>query len=429
MVYRLYDLALCLSALVLVPYYLFRGIRYGKARRGIRERLGRYSPEFRDAVKSRRVVWIHAVSVGETRAAIPLLKALRQKYPDHLLIISNVTETGHEVAGKLDYVDFCIFFPFDLSWIVQRVLAFVKPEAIILVETELWPNFVRAAKRLGIPVLLVNGRISDRSFPRYLKIGQISETILDCVTVFCMQSAKDGRRIKRLGAPPGRIVITGNLKFDMALPAMNKLDLDALADVYQTTGDHKIMVAGSTHAGEEQAVLGVFQRLRLKHAGLSLVLVPRHPERCRQVCDEMTKAGIPSVLRTALNENHAPLPPEVVLVVDTVGEVLRFYAWSDIVFVGGSLVPVGGHNILEASLAKKPVFFGPYMHNFKEIAALVKEAYGGIQVKDVEELYLHADLLLNNPDEARRIGENGFNLLDMNRGATARTLHEISRRI
>jgi 3-deoxy-D-manno-octulosonic-acid transferase len=429
MVYRLYDLALCLSALVLVPYYLFRGIRYGKARRGIRERLGRYSPEFRDAVKSRRVVWIHAVSVGETRAAIPLLKALRQKYPDHLLVISNVTETGHEVAGKLAYVDFCIFFPFDLSWIVQRVLTFVKPEAIILVETELWPNFVRAAKRLGIPVLLVNGRISDRSFPRYLKIGQISETILDCVTVFCMQSAKDGRRIKRLGAPPGRIVVTGNLKFDMALPAINKLDLEALADVYQTTEDHKIMVAGSTHAGEEQAVLGVYQRLRLKHAGLSLVLVPRHPERCRQVCDEMTKAGIPSVLRTALEKNHAPLPPEVVLVVDTVGEVLRFYAWSDIVFVGGSLVPVGGHNILEASLARKPVFFGPYMHNFKEIVALVKEAYGGIQVKDVEELYLHVDLLLNNPDEARRIGENGFNLLDENRGATARTLHEISRRI
>jgi 3-deoxy-D-manno-octulosonic-acid transferase len=143
----------------------------------------------------------------------------------------------------------------------------------------------------------------------------------------------------------------------------------------------------------------------------------------------MTRAGISCVLRTALKKNHAPLPSEVVLVVDTVGEVLRFYAWSDIVFVGGSLVPVGGHNILEASLARKPVFFGPYMHNFKEIAALVKEAYGGIQVKDVEELYLHADLLLNNPEEARRIGENGFNLLNENRGATVRTLHEISRRI
>lgn len=429
MVYRLYDFALCLSALFLIPYYLLRGIRYGRARRGIRERLGHYSPEFRDAVKSRRVLWIHAVSVGETRAAIPLLKALRQKYPDHLLVLSNVTETGHEVAGKLTSVDFCVFFPFDLSWVVRRVLAFVKPEAIILVETELWPNFVRAASRLNIPVLLVNGRISDRSFPRYLKIGQISEAILDCVTVFCMQSAKDGRRIKRLGAPPGRIIVTGNLKFDMALPSAGKLDLDALADVYRTTAGHKIMVAGSTHADEELAILGVYQRLRLKHPGLSLVLVPRHPERCRQVCDEMTRAGIPSVLRTALNKSHEPLSPEVVLVVDTVGEVLRFYAWSDIVFVGGSLVPVGGHNILEASLAKKPVFFGPYMHNFKEIVTLVKEAYGGIQVKDVEELYLHADLLLSNPDEARRIGENGFNLLEVNRGATARTLDEISRRM
>jgi len=157
--------------------------------------------------------------------------------------------------------------------------------------------------------------------------------------------------------------------------------------------------------------------------------VPRHPERCRQVCEELTKAGVASALLTSLSRGHEPLSVETVLVVDTVGEVLRFYAWSDIVFVGGSLVPVGGHNILEASLTSKPVFFGPYMHNFKEIVTLVKEAYGGIQVKDVEELYLHADLLLNNPGEAQRIGENGFNLLDENRGATARTLHEISRRI
>jgi len=429
MIYRLYDLALCLSTLILVPYYLFRGLRYGKARRGIRERLGHYSPEFREAVKSRRVIWIHAVSVGETLAAIPLLKALRHEYPDHLLILSNVTETGHEIAGKLSCVDFCIFFPFDLSWVVKRVLAFVRPEAIILVETELWPNFIRAAKRSNIPVLLVNGRISDRSFPRYLKIGQIAEAILDSVTVFCMQSAKDGRRIKRLGAPPGRILVTGNLKFDMALPEADKLDLEALANVYQPVKDHKVFVAGSTHSGEEEAILRVYQRLRLKHPGLSLVLVPRHPERCRQVCDELTRAGVTIVLRTTLGSHHEPLPPEVVLVVDTIGEVLRFYAWADIVFVGGSLVPVGGHNILEASLTKKPVFFGPHMQNFKEIVTLVKEAYGGIQVKDVEELYLHADLLLNNPGEAKRIGENGFNLLEENRGATARTLNEISRRI
>ncbi len=429
MVYRLYDLVLCLSSLILVPYYLFRGIKHGKARRGIRERLGYYSAEFRDAVKTRRVIWVHAVSVGETRAAIPLIKALRQEYPDHVLIISNVTETGHEVASKLKNVDFCIFFPFDLSWVVQRVLTFVNPEAIILVETELWPNFILAAKKLDIPVLLVNGRISDRSFPRYLKIGKISEAILECVTVFCMQSAKDGRRIKRLGAPPGRILVTGNLKFDMALPDMDKLDLEALANVYRPTENHKVLVAGSTHSGEEEAILGVYQRLRLKHPGLSLVLVPRHPERCRQVCEELTKSGAPSVLRTSLNTGHEPLPADTVLVVDTVGEVLRFYAWSDIVFVGGSLVPVGGHNILEASLTRKPVFFGPHMHNFKEIVKLVKEAYGGIQIKDVEEFYLHADLLLNNPGEAQRIGENGFNLLDENRGATARTLNEISRRI
>jgi len=429
MIYRLYDLVLCLSSLILVPYYLFRGIRHGKARRGIRERLGYYSPEFRDAVKTRRVLWVHAVSVGETRAAIPLVKALRQEYPDHVLIISNVTETGHEVASKLKNVDFCIFFPFDLSWVVQRILTFVNPEAIILVETELWPNFILAAKKLDIPVLLVNGRISDRSFPRYLKVGKIAEVILECVTVFCMQSAKDGRRIKRLGAPPGRILVTGNLKFDMALPEPDKLDLDALADVYRPTEEHKVMVAGSTHSGEEEAILGVYQRLRLKHQGLSLVLVPRHPERCRQVCEELTKAGAVSVLLTSLSKGHEPLSADTVLVVDTVGEVLRFYAWSDIIFVGGSLVPVGGHNILEASLTRKPVFFGPHMHNFKEIVKLVKEAYGGIQVKDVEELYLHADLLLNNPGEAQRIGENGFNLLDENRGATARTLNEISRRI
>lgn len=427
MIYLLYDLILYLSALLLVPYYLLRGLRYGKTRRGIRERLGAYPPDFVTALRGRRVIWVHAVSVGETRAAAPLFKALSQAYPDAFLLLSHVTETGREVAMQVDEADGCIFFPFDLSWVTRRVMRRIRPAVIILMETEIWPNFVNAAHRQGVPVVLVNGRISDRSQPRYRLAGRLLKPVLAGISSFCMQTARDGRRIRRLGADPARIAVTGNLKFDMPAPVWPELPRKELLARYALPATCRIWVAGSTHPGEEKLLGEVYRRLLARHPDLLLVLVPRRPERACQVGEELAGQGLRFLLRTAVDTETAPLSPGEVLLVDTVGELMSFYALAELIFVGGSLVPVGGHNILEAALLGKPVLFGPNMQNFQEIAAKIRRAEGGLAVADGEELYHRVAHLLDTPDEARRIGANGYRLLLENRGATVRTMDEIAR--
>ncbi|RLB66923.1 MAG: 3-deoxy-D-manno-octulosonic acid transferase [Deltaproteobacteria bacterium] len=429
MVYLLYDLILYVSALFLVPYYLYRGVRYGKTRRGIRERLGAYAQDLLLLLEGRQVIWVHAVSVGETRAAIPLLKAVRERYPEALLLLSNVTETGRAIATDVSEIDAYIFFPFDLSWIVRKALKIIRPSIIILVETEIWPNFVLEARRQNIPLVLVNGRISDRSFPRYRMAGRLLEPVLDSISDYCMQSEQDSRRIRHLGAAEGRVRVTGNLKFDMQPPSIDDTNLESLKSELKLSTNACVWVAGSTHDGEETQLVDVYQKLRKVCPDLLLVLVPRHPERCRQVYDELTKAGLIVTLRSTLATMNRALQPGEVMVVDTLGEMLKLYALSDLVFVGGSLVPVGGHNVLEASLMEKPVLFGPYMQNFKEIARLLRAAHGGLQVKDSADLYRQMKLLLENPTEGERIGDNGRHLLQENQGATEKTLMVISRHL
>ena len=427
MTYLLYEIVLYLSALFLVPYYLMRGLKYGKARHGIRERLGVYRQDLRSVLHGKTVIWVHAVSVGETRAAIPLLKGLRREYPEAILILSNVTETGRKIAAKIEEIDHFVFFPFDLRWIVRKVFNIIQPSLIILVETEIWPNFVLEAKDRKIPIILVNGRISDRSFPRYRRLKKIMLPVLESLSAFCMQSEQDSRRIRHLGAATGRVEVTGNLKFDMQSPEVNTDDIPSLRALYKLPENSTIWVAGSTHDGEEAEIVNVYQRLRESHQSLVLIVVPRHPERSRQLFEDLARRGVSASFRSELSSSSQTLRPGEILIVDTLGEMLKLYAVSDLVFVGGSLVPVGGHNILEASLMKKPVLFGPYMQNFKEIARLVRAAHGGLQVKDTEDLYRQMKLLLDNPSEAERIGDNGKYLIEANQGATDKTLRMIAR--
>ncbi len=425
--FLLYDLILFLSALVLIPYYLIRGLRQGKVRRGIRQRLGFYAADQLEPLRDKRIFWVHAVSVGETRAAIPLVRALKASYPEAALVVSNVTETGHEIASGIREVDHCLYFPFDLSWVVRRVLRRVQPALIAIVETEIWPNFVRVAEANGIPVVLVNGRISDRSFPRYRLARPLVKPILKRFSALCMQTELDAERIVAMGAPREKVQVTRNLKFDMKAPALSNGQIKELRQQFRISDEVPVWVAGSTHAGEEEAVAEAYRRLLRLERKLVLVLAPRHPERCPAVADMVRNRGLEVRFRSQLKTADGPLRAGEVLIVDSVGELIKFYVLSDLIFVGGSLVPVGGHNVLEGSLVKKPVIFGPYMHNFKEISRLLLEIGGGRRIQDSSELEGAVAEMLEGPKLRLAMGEAGFSLLEKNAGATEQTLGEIRR--
>jgi len=424
-VYLLYDAILFLAALFLVPYYLLRGATRGKVRRGLGQRLGLFDPARLQVLRGREVIWIHAVSVGETRAAIPLIKALRMAYPGYALLLTNVTETGHDIARDLSELDLCLFFPFDFSFVIRRVLTKIDPCLIVIVETEIWPNLIRFARQRNIPVVLVNGRISDRSFPRYMFGRYLLRPILQQFNAFGMQTELDAERIRAMGALPEQVVVTGNLKFDLQASLPGRDELDQLRVNFCIDEQIPVWVAGSTHAGEEQIIVDTFQRLIDQGRRLVLVLVPRHPERCKSVAEMLQAKGLPMVMRSVIDQRSELLRSGEILLVNTVGEMLKLYALSDIVFVGGSLQNVGGHNILEGCLLKKPVLFGPHMHNFKEISRLVLDAGGGMMVDGADDLQNAMERLLDRPQERTAMGKKGYGLLSRNAGATDRTLELI----
>lgn len=428
MVYLLYNLLLIISSLFLVPYYLFRGLRYGKSRRGIRERLGYFTDAQLAQVKDKEVLWVHAVSVGETRAAIPLMRQLRETYPEYTLVLSNVTETGHAIAQDIKDIDLCIFFPFDLSWVTRRALKAISPKLIAIVETEIWPNFTREARNLDIPLVLVNGRLSDRSYPRYRRGKFLLKPILDSFSAFCMQSQVDTERIISLGASSDIVENTGNLKFDHGVRDTSEAQISLTKARYRIPQDSTVIVAGSTHDGEEQVLLECFSKISQKiEKPLFFVLIPRHPERKKDIPGIFKNSTLSFRFRSELTAESAEMKEGEVLVVDTLGEVLNLYSISELVFVGGSFVPVGGHNLLEASLMSKPVLFGPYVHNFKEISKKLVNAGGGLMVQDSAELQAQIIKLVSDPVRRRAMGEAGRALIAENTGATQRTLRHINR--
>lgn len=427
--FLLYDLLITLATLLLFPYYQLKRSFGGKARLGLRERLAIYPAQRFTALTDRPTIWVHAVSVGETRAAIPLLRALRQAWPDHALLLSHVTETGRAVAESIKDVDACLFFPVDHSWVMRRAFARIRPVQVVIVETEIWPNFVRVAAQNNIPVALVNGRISDRSYPRYLRLRHWLRSVLDCISVFAMQSQEDARRIVAIGARPERVEVVGNLKFDLPASLVPAAPSSELRVDYRLPIDLPVWVAGSTHAGEEDAILETFQKVLTCGLKLILVLVPRHPERSSGVSELLTRQAIPYRRRSTLSGNTPLLRSGEVLLVDTLGEMLRLYAAADVVFVGGSLVPVGGHNLLEAALVKRMVLFGPYMHNFRDIAQLVLLSGAGRQVKTETELAEAVAAALSNPATTKAAGEIGYALLGQHAGATDRIVRLIEQNL
>jgi 3-deoxy-D-manno-octulosonic-acid transferase len=422
LIYNLLSIALLIPVIV---YHLYRSVSRGRPA-AFAERFGYLSPDELSKIRRRPLIWLHAVSVGEAIAARPLLKALRKRYPDHAILVSNTTETGRATAVTFPEPDLCIYFPFDFLPAVRRTLDALRPEIVIIMETEIWPNFTREAASRNIPVILANGRISDRSFARYLKFSWFFRHPLQLFSRLCMQTEIDCERIIAIGAPAERTVSSGNLKYDIPYRQIDPQEKRQLKQQYLIPAELFVLTAGSTHAGEEQIVIDTFRKLLPLCDSLFLVLVPRHPERAAEVALLLERSGLLFRCRTALPGAEAFRAGEVLLV-DTIGEMMNLYASADIAFVGGSLVPTGGHNLLEPASLGVPSVFGPHMTNFREIAGLVRQYGAGVAVASADEFLESCMTLIASAELRQVLGQNGLKLMRDNGGATGRHMDVIGR--
>jgi len=418
--YALYSAVLGVGLLAYLPAFLVRRRRAGY-RRDLAQRLGRLG----NGLPPEPRCWVHAVSVGESAAAVPLVEGIRRRWPELGIVVSTITPTGARiVADRLAGTAVHRYFPLDLPGPVRRALRAARPRFFIAIETELWPNFLRALARGRIPAMIANGRISDRSFRRYHRVRWLMRRVLGDVSVFAMQSEEDARRIVALGAPRERVVVTGNLKSDLQ---PETAEGGPRWRVLLGLGPgHRLWIAGSTHRGEEAIVLDAFLRVRARCPDLALLLAPRHPERAAEVEDLVRERGLPVARRSRLPQGGKP---GAVVILDTVGELAELYALAEIVLVGGSLVPVGGHNVLEPAMRGKPVLFGPHMSNFREGAELLQRSGGGLVVKDGPGLEHEIGRLLEDRDLARRMGDAARDAFAGRQGAVGATLDLIGRHL
>lgn len=419
MIHAVYTLGLALLMIGYAPLAVWRRLAHGVpvnllARLGLRDR----------GPARRRAAWIHAVSVGEAIAATPLINGLRRTYPDLPLVMTTVTETGARLvrerfAGSVTHR----YFPLDFPGAVRRTFDAIDPPFLICMETELWPNVLREAARRGTPVMVANGRLSDRSFRRYRRVRPALRRMLSQVRVFGMQSQEDARRMIALGAAPERVVVTGNLKHDAAADGAGAVEL-----WHRLLGlgpNQPVWIAGSTHRGEETAVLDAHRAALAGHPDLALVVAPRHPERVSEVVALVTGRDF-TVSRRSELPGAARVNGPRVIVLDTIGELAHLYAVADVVFVGGSLVPAGGHNMLEPALRGKPVLFGPHTGNFREAARLLTASGGGTVVRDAGELGAALCRLLADDRLRARTGGAAFEAVISRHGAVETTLQLVA---
>jgi 3-deoxy-D-manno-octulosonic-acid transferase len=424
--YLLYSVAIVAFFALMSPSLLYQAVRYRKYIGSLSQRLGYLPISFNlDADES---IWIHAVSVGEVLTARALLPELRERYPRLRLFLSTTTMTGQQIAhNNLQYVDEVFYFPFDLSFIVDRTLALVKPRLFIMMETEIWPNLLRACDRAGVKTMLVNGRISSRSYPRYRLARRFFRRVLSHVDRFCMQSDESARRVVDIGADRDRVTVTGSLKFDsLEIPGSSPGDRGSnrVLRYFRISPDRPVLIAASTLKGEEDAILEAFQRIRATMTNALLIIAPRKPQRFEDVERLARRAGWNVARRTELRVDAEPRHDVVIL--DTIGELAQLYQVATAVFVGGSLVDSGGHNILEPAVFGKPIVFGPYMHNFAEIARTFLDNDAAIQVRSGRELDSVLLELLGDPVRRARLGAAARALVEANRGARMKTLSAIA---
>jgi 3-deoxy-D-manno-octulosonic-acid transferase len=415
----LYNVTTLLGFLLLAPYYAFKILVAGKYRQSIRQKLGAMPDEMVSAVKGRPRIWVHAVSVGEVTAAAPIVAALKGKLPEASIVLSTATETGQAMARRLiPQATAFIYFPLDLFPVVKKVIDRIDPDIVILTETELWPNFLRHCMKRRIPAVMVNGRISPRSFRRYSRTSFFWKKVLASVLEIGVISAVDRERFLAIGAAAASVKVMGNAKYDSLASRVSGEAWSRKAAQMKMTPETRVFVAGSTHEGEEAIVLTVYRALLQEWPDLRLIVVPRHPERGKAVRELVTAQGQPCVM---LSEILAEGPPDRgVVVVDVIGELFSLYSLASVVYCGGSLVAKGGQNILEPAAWGKVVFYGPSMEDFSDEKALLEEAGAGIPVRNAAELLEGVKALLSNPAELRRRGVEGQKRVMSSRGAAER---------
>jgi 3-deoxy-D-manno-octulosonic-acid transferase len=404
--YFIYTLVLTFGLIIAFPYYLFRFRKYLPT---ITDRLGFLKiPQLQDSI------WVHAVSVGEVKAVEKLLERLRLQFPGKRIVVSTATPTGQELARKRhDIIDHAFYFPLDLPFCVGRALRRVDPEMVIIAETEIWPNFLRACRSHGARVVMINGRISDKSFARYRVARRWLRRVFQDYTVIGMQSEMDRKRIEAIGADPQRVTVFGNLKYDVPSTLRTDGALTAFLSAWKP-----LWIAASTMPGEEEFVLDAFKNLLKSQPQLRLMIAPRHPNRFDLVAEIIQRSGLRFIRRTQLPQDAVAS----VFLLDTIGELAAVFECATVVFMGGSLVATGGHNVLEPARHAKPVVFGPHMENFRDIARLFMEENAGIQIQNPSELEAVVSKLLSNPEHATEIGRRGLAIVEQNTGATERVL-------
>ncbi len=447
--YFFYSLMMVVAALLLTPYWVIEGLSQGKYLSNLSERLGFSYPALEKLPRERaRAIWLHAVSVGETLSSVALAKRLKERYPERPLIVSTTTITGQSIAReRMPFADAVIYFPLDWAFCVKRALAAVKPAIVVVLETEIWPNFLREAARSSVPVVFVSGRISDRSFARYQKwLGRAGfylqpflQSALGFASTFLMQSEKDAERLQTLGAPGERVKVSGNVKYDQELPKTTPI-VEWLEKEVESRGRRPLIVAGSVVANEEPLALIAFGVVQGEYRKALLILAPRKPERFEAAAQYIEdshqkfikRSDIAVTLPSGAKENGAimELSPDIaVVLLDSIGELSSLYRIADGAFVGGSLVESGGHNILEpAAFGKIPVF-GPSMENFAEMSQRFVAAEAAVQVHSPEDAGVTWIELLRTPERMARMGQTAKRLVEESRGATDRALAEIEKQL
>ncbi len=423
MIYYLYNSLLTFLLILASPYFLLRSLIQKRFRQGLFQRMG-----FFKNLLFEKPIWIHAASVGEVLCSIPLLKKIKNEFPQLKIVLTTMTSTGNEIARtRLPEADRVLFVPIDHPLFIRRTIEKIQPSLLLIAETELWPNLLRSCGRKGIPIILFNGRISQKSFQRYLLLKFFFKEFLKYVSLFLMQTEEDRRRITEIGGESQKTRTVGNLKFDQTFPSITQGTMTQVANTLGFHGEEKILIAGSTHSGEEEILLTLYKEIKKMDPQLALILAPRHLDRLDEVERILKRESLSWSRKTSFSSGPGRSDrerPEVILL-DTMGELMSIYSLGTLVFVGGSLVPVGGHNPLEPLFFKKCVLFGPYMFNFLDISSRLIETGGAIQVSGREDLFSQLKRLLFDDGARKEVGEKGYQFLQRHQGSTQRLFEEI----